>query len=95
MSFGTYPEVCLTQARKRRDDARKLLADVIDPAWSSALTSGQRGLLPTTPFASWLNCGSRKPRRPKGDQPTEATELAGDGHLAEHWQFADHDHRPA
>ena len=31
MGFGTYPEVSLAQARKKRDDARKLLAANIDP----------------------------------------------------------------
>ncbi|NOS74750.1 MAG: DUF4102 domain-containing protein, partial [Methyloglobulus sp.] len=31
LSFGTYPEVSLDQARQRRDDARKLLADGVDP----------------------------------------------------------------
>src|SRR4051812_4414100 len=32
LSLGTYPEVSLAKARKRRDDARVLLADDIDPA---------------------------------------------------------------
>ncbi|WP_395024779.1 tyrosine-type recombinase/integrase [Comamonas odontotermitis] len=31
LAMGTYPEVSLAQARKRREDARKLLADGIDP----------------------------------------------------------------
>lgn len=31
LSLGTYPEVSLKDARQRRDDARKLLADGIDP----------------------------------------------------------------
>jgi len=31
LSFGTYPEVSLDQARQRRDDARKLIADGVDP----------------------------------------------------------------
>jgi len=31
MGFGTYPEVSLAQARKKRDDARELLAQEIDP----------------------------------------------------------------
>ena len=30
LSFCTYPEINLEQARKRRDDARKLIADGID-----------------------------------------------------------------
>ncbi|RFP11867.1 integrase arm-type DNA-binding domain-containing protein [Duganella sp. BJB475] len=32
MALGTYPEVALAKARQRRDDARVLLADGIDPA---------------------------------------------------------------
>jgi len=31
ISFGTYPEISLSDARKRRDDARKLLANDVDP----------------------------------------------------------------
>jgi len=31
LSLGTYPEVSLKDARQRRDDARKLLADSVDP----------------------------------------------------------------
>lgn len=32
LSFGTYPDVSLAQAREKREQARKLLADGIDPA---------------------------------------------------------------
>ncbi len=32
LSLGTFPDVSLKQARERRDDARKLLAEGIDPA---------------------------------------------------------------
>lgn len=32
LSLGTYPEVSLKAARERRDDARKLLADGVDPS---------------------------------------------------------------
>ena len=31
LAFGTYPEISLLDARKRRDDARRLLANNIDP----------------------------------------------------------------
>ncbi len=31
LSFGSYPEISLLDARKRRDDARKLLANDVDP----------------------------------------------------------------
>lgn len=32
LSLGTYPDVALQQARDKRDDARKLIADGIDPS---------------------------------------------------------------
>ncbi|MGE0107883.1 MAG: tyrosine-type recombinase/integrase [Thiomonas sp.] len=32
LSFGTYPEVSLKAARDKRDDARRMLADGIDPS---------------------------------------------------------------
>ncbi|MBP8926041.1 MAG: DUF4102 domain-containing protein, partial [Pseudomonadales bacterium] len=31
LSLGSYPDVTLTKARNRRDDARRLLADGVDP----------------------------------------------------------------
>jgi len=31
LSLGTYPEVSLGQAREKRDEARKLVAAMIDP----------------------------------------------------------------
>lgn len=31
LSFGTFPDVSLKQARERRDEARKQLAEGIDP----------------------------------------------------------------
>ena len=31
LSFGSYPEISLAEARQRRDDARKLLANDVDP----------------------------------------------------------------
>lgn len=32
LSFGTYPDITLAEARVRRDDARKFLADNKDPS---------------------------------------------------------------
>lgn len=32
LSFGSYPDVSLRQARDRRDEAKKFLLDGIDPA---------------------------------------------------------------
>ena len=32
ISIGTYPEISLADARQRRDDARKLVANGVDPS---------------------------------------------------------------
>ena len=32
LSLGTYPDVCLNEARSKRDEARKLLSQGIDPS---------------------------------------------------------------
>ena len=46
ISFGTYPEVSLAQARERRDEARKLLANGIDPSVNrKAVKSAKEELL--------------------------------------------------
>jgi len=42
LSMGTYPDVSLTKARDRRDDARKLLADGIDPGVHRKATKAMR-----------------------------------------------------
>jgi len=45
LAFGTYPDVSLAKARDRRDDARRLLADGIDPsAHRKSTKSMQAGL---------------------------------------------------
>src|SRR5256885_4450888 len=31
LTLGAYPDVCLKRAREKRDDARKLVADDVDP----------------------------------------------------------------
>ncbi|MEO5326877.1 MAG: integrase arm-type DNA-binding domain-containing protein [Magnetococcus sp. THC-1_WYH] len=38
LAFGVYPEVSLKQARERRDDARRLLAEGIDPGEHRKIT---------------------------------------------------------
>ena len=35
LAFGTYPEISLLDARRKRDDARKLLANNVDPGCCS------------------------------------------------------------
>ncbi|WP_261927321.1 integrase arm-type DNA-binding domain-containing protein, partial [Vibrio aestuarianus] len=41
ISFGSYPEVSLAQARKKRDEARALVADGIDPTVYKLTTETQ------------------------------------------------------
>jgi hypothetical protein len=36
LSLGVYPEITLKRARDRRDEARRLIADGVDPAHLSA-----------------------------------------------------------
>jgi integrase len=46
ISFGTYPEISLAQARERRDEARKLLAIGVDPSTNrKAVKSAKEELL--------------------------------------------------
>lgn len=46
ISFGTYPEVSLAQARERREEARKLLANGINPSVNrKAVKSAKEELL--------------------------------------------------
>ena len=42
LSLGVYPAVSLLKARQKRDKARELLADGIDPAQQSKRTSGPK-----------------------------------------------------
>ncbi|MCO5118775.1 MAG: integrase arm-type DNA-binding domain-containing protein [Burkholderiaceae bacterium] len=42
LSMGTYPDTGLAQARERRDEARKLLADGIDPSEHRKATKAMR-----------------------------------------------------
>jgi integrase len=42
LSLGKYPDVSLAQARERRDDARKLLADGIDPSEAKKAAKSNR-----------------------------------------------------
>lgn len=48
LSFGRYPIVSLAEARRKRDEAKKLLANGTDPAihhhdWYLDLLAGERG----------------------------------------------------
>jgi len=50
LSLGVYPEVTLKQARERRDDARKLLADGIDPSAHRQATRASRTIAAANSF---------------------------------------------
>lgn len=43
MAFGVYPDVSLAQARDRREDARKLVANDVDPAEMKQAEKASRG----------------------------------------------------
>jgi integrase len=45
LSFGTYPEITLADARQRREDARKLLANGVDPGEFKKSQKSARGEL--------------------------------------------------
>jgi integrase len=47
LSLGTYPDVSLEQARQRREDARKLLADGIDPGENRKAVKESKAALST------------------------------------------------
>jgi hypothetical protein len=46
LAIGIYPDVSLADARRKRDEARKLLADDTDPGIAKQLKNVQRNLLP-------------------------------------------------
>nr|WP_319515058.1 integrase arm-type DNA-binding domain-containing protein [uncultured Cohaesibacter sp.] len=52
LSFGTYPEVSLKEARAKREDARKLLASGQDPSMRRKQESLQRTLANAQTFSS-------------------------------------------
>jgi integrase len=63
LSFGSYPEVSLSGAREKRDDARKLILEGVDPgekkkAEKAEIVLQRQGAIPSTAFQSiateWL-----------------------------------------
>ncbi len=55
LSLGVYPDVSLAQARTKRDDARALVADDIDPSQARRETKAQAILDSQNTFASVAN----------------------------------------
>jgi hypothetical protein len=58
LTFGDYPLVSLKDARKKRDDARRLLADNIDPdverdIWKLSRASSPSPTTSTSPWTTW------------------------------------------
>lgn len=65
LTLGKYPDVSLKRAREKRDDARKLVADNVDP---SVKRQAERNAAADTfgaIAAEWLSCTRRHgpPRR--------------------------------
>lgn len=52
LALGTYPEITLAQARAKRDDARKLLAQEVDPGAKRKLDKQERRLSQENTFES-------------------------------------------
>ncbi len=50
LSLGVYPDVSLKDARERRDDARKLLANGIDPGVNRKAAKATKAILQTNAF---------------------------------------------
>src|SRR5689334_2511533 len=50
ISLGTYPDISLKQARQRRDEARKLLAERVDPAAERKLKKAKLTAQASTSF---------------------------------------------
>ncbi len=50
LSIGMYPDVTLADARSKRDEARQLLADNVDPGMSKQLKKRARKLGPENSF---------------------------------------------
>lgn len=50
LSFGTYPDVPLIRARERRDEARRLLADGVDPGENRKVQKAARVALTANSF---------------------------------------------
>lgn len=42
LSFGTYPEISLKEARDKRDEARKQLHDSLDPSYEKQLIKAKK-----------------------------------------------------
>src|ERR1035438_3367990 len=69
LSLGVYPDVSLKDARDRRDTARKLLADGIDPSENARRRSWPALTVRQTVLRSWRGSGFQSISR-SGPQTT-------------------------
>jgi integrase len=53
LSFGSYPEITLKEAREKRDDARRLIANGTDPG--AVKQEAKRVAAAARPFAEWAD----------------------------------------
>jgi hypothetical protein len=61
LSLGAYPDVSLKQARERRDDARKLIADGTDPSAKRKAEKVATAETLELVTREWLACLTRQP----------------------------------
>ena len=96
LAFGVYPAVSLAKARRRRDKARELLADGIDPGVAKRQEKQAKADAAANTFeavsARLADENRSQTRRGHADQNHQ---VAGTGHLPVHRQLAHVDHRPA
>src|SRR5580700_7075569 len=59
ISLGAYPDVTLKRAREKRDDARKLIADGIDPSARRKAERGARAETFEAVATEWLQLQSK------------------------------------
>jgi hypothetical protein len=52
LAFGAYPAVSLSDARRKRDDAKRLLANAVDPAQQARIEKTNRLVASTNTFAA-------------------------------------------
>jgi Arm DNA-binding domain len=71
LSFGTYPEVTLDQARQRRDDARKLIADDVDPSENKKAIKASKAALAANSLEVIAREWISKKSEDKSDRPTQ------------------------
>lgn len=73
LALGVYPDVPLTRAREKRDDARKLIADGIDPGELKKATKTQRAERAANSFEAVARVWYAKAYADRADSTREKT----------------------